>query len=157
MWTQKLHNVQYFRLSTVHIRPFARVHWGPHISIVHPMYQSVLILFSFFDFWSHFVVVFFWNFWLQDSETDKFLYQGHWMPLSYEWTTKELIFQPCLIVKLNRVFGWEPQPYYNVTEVTCIHPSNIQYTIYPSNIQYKITIYYNVTEVTCIHPSIKIT
>ena len=25
--------------------------------------------------------------------------------------------QPCLMLKLNKVFGWEPQPYYNMTEV----------------------------------------
>merc|ERR1712032_1525971 len=25
--------------------------------------------------------------------------------------------QPCLVVKLNKVFGWEPEPYYNITEV----------------------------------------
>ena len=26
--------------------------------------------------------------------------------------------QPCLMLKLNKVFGWEPQPYYNITEVS---------------------------------------
>ena len=25
--------------------------------------------------------------------------------------------QPCLLLKLNRVYGWAPQPYFNVTEV----------------------------------------
>jgi len=25
--------------------------------------------------------------------------------------------QPCLVVKLNKVFGWEPEPFYNITEV----------------------------------------
>ena len=25
--------------------------------------------------------------------------------------------QPCLMLKLNKVFGWEPEPYYNMTEV----------------------------------------
>lgn len=24
--------------------------------------------------------------------------------------------QPCLIIKINRVFGWEPEPYYNLTQ-----------------------------------------
>ena len=24
---------------------------------------------------------------------------------------------PCIMVKLNRVYGWEPEPYYNTTEV----------------------------------------
>ena len=26
--------------------------------------------------------------------------------------------QPCLMLKLNKVYGWEPQPYYNITEVS---------------------------------------
>ena len=25
-----------------------------------------------------------------------------------------------MIVKLNKVFGWEPEPFYNLTEVTLI-------------------------------------
>ena len=28
--------------------------------------------------------------------------------------------QPCLIVKLNKVFGWEPEPFYNLTEVIVV-------------------------------------
>ena len=26
--------------------------------------------------------------------------------------------QPCLMLKLNKVYGWEPEPYYNITEVS---------------------------------------
>ena len=26
--------------------------------------------------------------------------------------------RPCVMVKLNKVYGWEPEPYYNITEVT---------------------------------------
>ena len=26
--------------------------------------------------------------------------------------------QPCLMIKLNKVYGWEPEPYYNITEVS---------------------------------------
>jgi len=25
--------------------------------------------------------------------------------------------QPCIAIKINKVFGWEPEPYYNITEV----------------------------------------
>ena len=25
--------------------------------------------------------------------------------------------RPCVMVKLNKVYGWEPEPYYNITEV----------------------------------------
>ena len=25
--------------------------------------------------------------------------------------------RPCIMVKLNKVFGWEPEPFYNITEV----------------------------------------
>ncbi len=25
--------------------------------------------------------------------------------------------RPCIIIKLNNVYGWEPQPYYNLSEV----------------------------------------
>ena len=42
------------------------------------------------------------------------------------WSTNRILFQPCLIVKLNRVFGWQPEPYYNVTEV----PASILYVLY---------------------------
>ena len=24
---------------------------------------------------------------------------------------------PCIALKMNRIYGWEPEPYYNVTEV----------------------------------------
>ena len=25
--------------------------------------------------------------------------------------------KPCMMIKLNKVYGWEPEPYYNITEV----------------------------------------
>jgi len=28
--------------------------------------------------------------------------------------------QPCIIVKMNRVLGWEPEPYYNLTEINSL-------------------------------------
>ena len=42
-------------------------------------------------------------------------------PNCYQWLlVKVNKSQPCLIVKLNKVFGWEPEPFYNLTEVTLI-------------------------------------
>ena len=26
--------------------------------------------------------------------------------------------QPCLMLKLNKVYGWEPEPFYNISEVS---------------------------------------
>ena len=46
-----------------------------------------------------------------------------WIAHDYEYPCTKAekfgmyIGQPCVSVKLNKVYGWEPEPYYNITEV----------------------------------------
>lgn len=28
--------------------------------------------------------------------------------------------QPCVLLKISRMYGWEPEPYYNVTEILAL-------------------------------------
>ena len=49
-----------------------------------------------------------------------------WIAHDYEYPCTKAekfgmyIGQPCVSVKLNKVYGWEPEPYYNITEVIII-------------------------------------